>query len=477
MFWRVIVALLCAAAAFGKRGAAEHGNDKCPRAWWYVSEAELFYLRHLRSCAACAAGCCTTSSARSLCLVSGLLGDVCAICIELLGDVCAICIEALCLAAYWCFRALSGLIWMCVFALSHLAPLELGACILIGSSVSTVWRSWLALGACSAFALGLAAAGRRCFLWLVVSCIVRTASMLSQHGWVMSPLNIVSMLDGLFVEWGACDATLGRELLLVMVVCAVVTGSWPLCVCGWRLFAAACVLRTVRAVTGLLAVLQSMPTGAFQLEVETGWRNCFAVICLAMILAERHLQGLWRCPLLSGLCMCMFGFGAGCIALACVAPSFPGSAAEHDGGAAEPERANAEEVRSVEDIIAVLAEEGGERAQSIVAAALAVRDARGRGRKDTLRKLAAQWGKILIRRKEGGRWKDRGLDDIQQDIVKALSQATTACMAKGESDGTAKEQEGSATAASSSAGPGASSSAGSASRPRKKNSALLLKVR
>ena len=84
----------------------------------------------------------------------------------------------------------------------------------------------------------------------------------------------------------------------------------------------------------------------------------------------------------------------------------PGSAAEHDGGAAEPERANAEEVRSVEDIIAVLAEEGGERAQSIVAAALAVRDARGRGRKDTLRKLAAQWGKTSIRRKEGGRWKD-----------------------------------------------------------------------
>ena len=101
----------------------------------------------------------------------------------------------------------------------------------------------------------------------------------------------------------------------------------------------------------------------------------------------------------------------------------------------------AEEVRSVEDIIAVLAEEGGERAQSIVAAAVAVRDARERGRKDTLRKLAAQWGKILIRRKEGDRWKDRGLDDIQQDIVKALSQATTACMAKGESDGTGEEQE------------------------------------
>ena len=356
---------------------------------------------------------------------------------------------------------------MSVFALSHLAPLELGACILIGSSVSTVWRSWLALGACSAFALGLAAAGRRCFLWLVVSCIVRTASMLSQHGWVMSPLNIVNMLDGLFVEWGACDATLGRELLLAMVVRAAVTGSWPLCVCGWRLFAAACVLRTVRAVTGLLPVLQSMPTGAFQLEVETGWRNCFAVVCLAMILAERHLQSLWRCSLLSGLCMCLLGFGAGCIALAFVAPSFPGSAAEHDGGAAEHERANAEEVRSVEDIIAVLAEEGGERAQSIVAAALAVRDARGRGRKDTLRKLAAQWGKILIRRKEDGRWKDRGLDDIQQDIVKALSQATTACMAKGESDENGEEQEKSATAASSSAGPGASSSAGSASRPRK----------
>ena len=94
MFLRVIVALLCAAAAFGKRGAAEHGNDKCSRAWSYVTAAELFYLRHLRSCAACAAGCCTTSGARSPCLVSGLLGDVCAICIKLLGDVRAICIEA-----------------------------------------------------------------------------------------------------------------------------------------------------------------------------------------------------------------------------------------------------------------------------------------------------------------------------------------------------------------------------------------------
>ena len=166
--------------------------------------------------------------------------------------------------------------------------------------------------------------------------------------------------------------------------------------------------------------------------------------------------------------VCVYGFGTGCIALAFVVPSFPGNAAEHGGGAAEPERANAEEVRSVEDIIVVLAEEGGETAQSILAAALAVRDARGRGRKDTLRKLAAQWGKILIRRKEGGRWKHRGFDDIQQDIVNALSQATTACMAKGKSDGTGEEQEKSATAASSSAGPGASSSAGSASRPRKK---------
>ena len=286
--------------------------------------------------------------------------------------------------------------------------------------------------------------------------------MLSQQS-----LSIVSMLDGLFVEWGACDATLGRELLLVLVVRAVLTGSWPLCVCGWRLFAAACVLRTVRAVTGWVAVLQSMPTGVLHLEVETGWRNCFAVVCLAMILAERHLQSLWRCALLSGLCMWMMGFGAGGIALACVAPSFPGSAAEHDGCAAEPERANAEDARSVEEIIAVLAGEAGERAQSILAAALAVRDARGRGRKEILRKLATEWGKIPIRRKEGDRWKDRGLDEIQQDIVKALSQATTACMAKGESHGTGEEHEGSATAASSSAGPGVSSSAGSASRPRK----------
>ena len=51
--------------------------------------------------------------------------------------------------------------------------------------------------------------------------------------------------------------------------------------------------------------------------------------------------------------------------LACVAPSFPESAAEHDGGAAEPERANAEEVRSVEDIIVVLAEDGGERESTV----------------------------------------------------------------------------------------------------------------
>ena len=173
MFLRAIVAFLYAAAAFGDRGAADHDNDKCSRAWSYVSAAELFYLRHLRSCAACANGCSSTSSVRSLCLVSGWLGW----CFRALSGLMWMCG----FAAYWCFRALSGLMWMFVFALSHLAPLELGACILIGSSVSTVWRSWLALGACSALALGLAAAGRRCCLWLVVSCIVRTASMLSQH--------------------------------------------------------------------------------------------------------------------------------------------------------------------------------------------------------------------------------------------------------------------------------------------------------
>ena len=42
MFLRVIVALLCAAAAFGKPGAGGHGNDKCSRAWSYASAAELF---------------------------------------------------------------------------------------------------------------------------------------------------------------------------------------------------------------------------------------------------------------------------------------------------------------------------------------------------------------------------------------------------------------------------------------------------
>jgi len=50
---------------------------------------------------------------------------------------------------------------------------------------------------------------------------------------------------------------------------------------------------------------------------------------------------------------------------------------------------NAGVVRSVEDIIVVLADQRRERAQCILAAALAVRDARGRDRKDTLRKLAA----------------------------------------------------------------------------------------
>ena len=168
--------------------------------------------------------------------------------------------------------------------------------------------------------------------------------------------------------------------------------------------------------------------------------------------------------------------GLACITMACGEPSFAGISAEDDGGAAEHDKANVEEVRSLDDIIAELAEEGGERARSIRAAAWAVREARGRGRRDTLRKAAREWGDIAIRIKVDGRWKDRGLDDIQQDIVKALSQATTACMAKGESDETGEEQEKSATAASSSAGPGASSSACSASRPRK-NSAYLLKVR
>ena len=134
----------------------------------------------------------------------------------------------------------------------------------------------------------------------------------------------------------------------------------------------------------------------------------------------------------------------------------------------------AEVVRSVADIITVLTDQRREGAQCILAAAVAVRDARGRSRKDTLRHLAASWGRIPIRRKEDGKWKDRGLEDVQQDIVKALSRSTNAFMAKEESDCTGEEQDASATAASSSASPGLSTSACSVARSRLKKQRLSI---
>ena len=132
----------------------------------------------------------------------------------------------------------------------------------------------------------------------------------------------------------------------------------------------------------------------------------------------------------------------------------------------------AEVVRSVADIITVLTDQRREGAQCILAAAVAVRDARGRCRKDTLRQLAASWGRIPIRRKEDGKWKDRGLEDVQQDIVKALSRSTNAFMAKEESDCTSEEQDASATVASSSASPGLSTSACSVAQSRLKRQRL-----
>ena len=50
--------------------------------------------------------------------------------------------------------------------------------------------------------------------------------------------------------------------------------------------------------------------------------------------------------------------------------------------------------------MAVLKAEEGEKAQAVVKAALAVRDARGRDRKGTLRKLAGEWGKIPMRNRK-----------------------------------------------------------------------------
>ena len=132
----------------------------------------------------------------------------------------------------------------------------------------------------------------------------------------------------------------------------------------------------------------------------------------------------------------------------------------------------ADVARSLDDIIAVLTDQRRDRAQCILAAAVAVRDARGHQRRTTLRKMATNWGGIPTYRKEDGKWKERGLEDVQQDIVKALSRSTNAFMAKDESDCTGEEQDASATAASSSAPPGLSTSACSVAQSRLKKQRL-----
>ena len=98
---------------------------------------------------------------------------------------------------------------------------------------------------------------------------------------------------------------------------------------------------------------------------------------------------------------------------------------------------------SLDDIIANLkdASDNDQSGQEILAAALTLRDATGRDRKDALRSMAATWG-VARNEKSGNKYVPRKSDALSHDIEGAVRQAFSPWLSKDGVASTARGDEG-----------------------------------
>ena len=86
----------------------------------------------------------------------------------------------------------------------------------------------------------------------------------------------------------------------------------------------------------------------------------------------------------------------------------------HAGAGATEHNANrVDQDHPPDDVISLLQESSEEKAKKILAAAVSLRNAAGRERKQTLTNLAPMWGKPKMREKVAHKWKTRSLEDVQ----------------------------------------------------------------
>ena len=419
--------------------------EQCSRAYLSMtSAAELFYLRHLRSCAASACGCRGTASGRA----NGFLSEpgVYACLLAVVNSV----FRTLML----CVHLLLALIGSLRQDLLFMTPVECLACFRIGSAESNFWRNGLLLVACGATICGQGKVVLQSTRQLSAACKVRALAMMAHALGLPSPAQCIVECERASVLMAGGPGSLGRESLLMICVIAAAVGWHHLAKASWRTLLAACVVRTMMRASMTAPLLAASGS-------SSSWCHCsLGLVILVSIASNRHTPKTLACRCLSSLCVWGVGFGVGWRALAFITPSFPrGDDGAHveasrldsgSGGGLQCEGSGATEL-SLDAIISLLAENANPEAEKITTRARELRDARGRDRKPVVSRVAALFDHIHLREKLDGKWKTRKVADVEADVQKALSNAAKECLAGLRRQARPAEEEQSATAASSAA--------------------------
>ena len=245
-----------------------------------------------------------------------------------------------------------------------------------------------------------------------------------------------------------CISGLPLIRLLIMSLVKVVLQSMP----SVLTFAMSMFVKVLQSTLQVLQLLMSMCTAVLEsmlspLEMcacivvvdvsDSGSvQRCLAVTSLLLAVCGWHVPPFISyhnviCRLLSAICtQALLPHSPALICLAFLYPTFgkrqsaPTSAPESRVGALEHASPSAGDNISLDGVIAILRAAGKEdtRGKEILAAAITLRDSRGRDRKEALRKMANPWG-VTLKDKVDGKWQRRSnaalAEDIQASVCKA----------------------------------------------------------
>ena len=172
-------------------------------------------------------------------------------------------------------------------------------------------------------------------------------------------------------------------------------------------------------------------------DAKNGFQVALAVTSLFLAVCHWHVPQIisyhnFICRFLSAICtQALFPHSPTLTCLAFAYPTFgkraqstPASAPESRDSASEHASPSARDNIPLDDVITILRGAGNEdtRGKEIMAAAITLRDSRGRDRMNALRKMAKPWG-VTLHDKVDGKWQKRSnaalAEDIQASVCKA----------------------------------------------------------